>query len=548
MDDLKKDKEPRLEVEVIYDQAGTKKTKLKATKTGWIEKLIHLDGKPFSFEGRNYLLPIYNSDHPKRLLVCGRQTEKSSLVANEIIISSVLTPYLRSLYISPSHLQTRQFSNGKLKPWIEDSPLLRKYFTSTSTSSQVFERGFTNGSMCFLRSAFLTADRARGLSANLLALDELQDLLTSNIPVIEECLSHAPNPKEIMSGTPKTLENPIEQYWQISSMCEWLVPCDRHTPTHWNYLDAKCIGKSGLICNKCGSPIHAPLGKWVAFNSSRDLMGYRISQLMVPWFGNEKKWGELIWKFENYGKAQFHNEVLGLSYDSASKPITRTELLGCCSPDWPFRHRPDQFTRKVEIFAGIDWGEGTDGTERGAKGKVKNASYTILTLGTYIDPKHFHIFYFRRFTGKEALPGNCVAEILRTLGEFNVKMVGVDWGHGWGVNERIEDALGPRRVVKFQHVGSQKDRMKYDDIGHKYQLARNEVMSEFFLALKDAKIVFPPFESVKEYLADYEHIYAEYRESSRSMAFDHKSSEPDDAFHSSLYCLEVANLYYGRKL
>jgi hypothetical protein len=68
------------------------------------------------------------------------------------------------------------------------------------------------------------------------------------------------------------------------------------------------------------------------------------------------------------------------------------------------------------------------------------------------------------------------------------------------------------------------------------------------LNLKDCKIVFPDWELVKDYLADYEHIYSEYNENTRSMRYDHKQSEPDDAFHSSLYCLEAANLYYQRIL
>ena len=472
----------------------------------------------------------------------------STMLANEIIVSSVVNNYHKALYISPSHLQTRQFSNGKLRPWIEDSPLLSKYYVTSAESSQVFERGFSNGSICFLRSAFLNADRSRGLSANLLTLDECQDLLTSNIPIIEECLSHAEEPKEIISGTPKSLDNFLETSWQMSSMCEWLVPCYKHLPTHWNYLDMKTIGKSGLICNKCGSSIHSQQGKWVAFNDKRDLMGYRISQLQVPWFGNQTKWSELLFKLKTYGKAQFHNEVLGISYDSASKPLTRIDLMQCCTSKYPFRHVPDQWTKRLELFAGIDYGEGSDGTELGNKGKVKNASYTILTIGTYIDPKHFHIFFFKRYTGRDALPGNCIADLISTIRAFNVKVVGADWGHGWGVNERLEDALGPRRLIKFQHVGSQKERMKYDDIGHKFQLARNEVMSDMILNIKDCKIVFPAWESVKEFLEDYEHIYSEYNEYSRTLRFDHKASEPDDAFHASLYCLEAANNYYQRTL
>lgn len=542
------DKKAKLGVKVTYDDRGNAKTRLKATKTDWISRLIHLDGAPFNFDGREYLKTIYNTKVPKKLLLCARQTEKTTMLANEIIISSVIQPYYKSLYVSPSFSQTRAFSNQKLRPWITDSPMISKYFQSTAVSQQVLERGFTNGSMCFLRAAFLTADRVRGISTYMLCLDEIQDLLTSNIPVIEECLSHAPDPIEIMSGTPKTADNPIEMYWQHSSQCEWLVPCDRHTPRHWNYLDEKNIGLKGPICNKCGGAINPKDGQWVAFNSTRDIMGYRINQLMVPWYQNESKWKDLIWKRENLSKGNFYNECLGISFDSASKPISRVELLACCSDKYPLRLHPDAYTRRIEVFAGIDWGEGTDGTERGNKGKIKNASYTILTLGTYIDPNHFHIFYFRRFTGKEALPGHCLNEIINTLRDFNVKMVGVDWGHGWGVNERIEDVLGPRRVVRFQHVGGQRDRMKYDDIGHKYQLARNEVMTEFFLNLKDAKIVFPPWEQVKDFLCDYEHIFAEYNEGTRSMRYDHRASEPDDAFHSSLYCLEVANLYYQRKL
>ena len=536
-------------VKVFFDNNGNEKKTIKASKTDWIHNLIHLDGQKFDFTGREYLKQIYNMKHPHKMLMTGRQVEKSTMLANEFISNSVIIPFFKSLYVSPSHDQTRQFSNGKLKPWIEGSPIVQKYFQNSSVSKQVFEKGFTNGSIGFLRSAFLNADRCRGISADQLFLDELQDILISNVPVIVEALSHSPYAWKIFAGTPKTLENTIQQYYEMSSMCEWLVPCDKHTPVHYNYLDEKCIGKTGPICNKCGGPINPSQGQWIAFNQDRDIMGFRIAQIMVPWiYQHESKWKEFLFKYSTYSKGQFYNECLGISYDSASKPITRAELLGCCTDKYPLRMQPDQFTRRIEIFAGIDWGEGTDGTERGVKGKIKNASYTILTLGTYIDPNHFHIFYFRRFTGKEALPGHCLNEIISTLRAFNVKVVGVDWGHGWGVNERIEETLGPRRVIKFQHVGGQRDRMKYDDIGHKYQLARNEVMTEFFLNLKDAKIVFPPWEQVKDFLCDYEHIFAEYNEATRSMRYDHKASEPDDAFHSSLYCLEAANIYYQRTL
>lgn len=521
---------------------------IRARKSDWIHNLIRLDGEKFSFKGRGYLREIYDSNHPHKLLKTGRQVEKSTMLANEFIVNSCIIPYFKTLYVAPSHDQTRQFSNGKLKPWIDDSPVIQKYFQSSMTSKMVFERSFTNGSIGFLRSAFLTADRTRGVSADCLNLDEIQDILVANIPVMLETLSHSKHALKLFSGTPKTLDNPMELYWQESSQCEWLVPCDRHAPVHYNYLDESCIGLQGPICNKCGKPINPELGKWVAFSPKRDIMGYRIAQLMTPWFNNNPvKWKEILWKLEHYAKGLFNNEVLGLSYDSASKPVTRTELIACCSSVHPFRLHPDTYTNSLNICAGVDWGEGVDGSERGMKGRLKNASYTVLTLGAYITPTVFHPFFMKRYTGEEANPSVCVKDIIHICRSFGVKCVGVDWGHGWGVNDQLEQALdlkGHKRVIKYQYLGMQKERKKYDPIGIKYQLNRTECMSDFFEDLKRQRYVFPTWEVMKAFLMDVEHIYSEFA-TSGILKYDHRPSEPDDAAHSIILCREAADNYHG---
>lgn len=519
----------------------------KARKSDWIHNLIHLDGKPFDFTGRDYLRQIYDSPYPHKLLKTGRQVEKSTMLANEFIINSCIIPYFKSLYVSPSHDQTRQFSNGKLKPWIDDSPPIQKYFQNSSTSRMVFERSFTNGSIGFLRSAFLSADRTRGVSADCLNLDEIQDILIANIPVMLETLSHSKHALKIFSGTPKTLDNPMELYWNESSQCEWLVPCDRHSPRHWNYLDERCIGKLGPICNKCGHLIDPQKGQWIAFSQGRDIMGFRISQLMVPWMVNSQaKWKEVIWKLDHYAKGLFYNEVLGISYDTASKPVTRTDLIACCSSEHPFKTAPDKFTKSNLLFAGIDWGEGADGSERGVKGRLKTASYTVLTIGMYLTPHVFYPIFMKRYTGEEAPPNACVKDIIKTCESFRVQAIGADWGHGWGVNDQLETKFGADRVMKFQYVGMQKERKKYDPIGRKLQLNRTEVMTDFFDAIKVQKWVFPPWENMKGFLADVEHIFAEFA-TTGMLKYDHRPSEPDDAAHSMILCREAADHYYGKQ-
>jgi hypothetical protein len=539
----------------VYDQKAARglseatKTLIKALKTKWVSTLIYLDGKQFSFAGRNYLYPIYNGFYPRKILKFARQSEKSTFLANDMIVNCAVTPYTKSIYIAPSHSQVRQYSNGKLKPWTTDSPILKKFFLSTSVSDQVFEKGFTNGSMMFLRSAFLNADRVRGLSGTELYLDELQNILSSNIPVILEVLSHAESPQVTYSGTPLTNDNPIESMWAKSSQCEWLVPCTRHSPTHWNYLDTRNIGKTGPICNKCGKGINPAFGKWFKLSAQDDIMGFHISQLMVPWMQSPTKWKELLFKYETYSTGQFANEVLGVSYDSASKPVTRTDLIACCSSKHPFRKSPDNYTNSLTLFAGVDWGEGVDGSEIGVKGRLKNASYTVLTIGAYITPKIFHVFYMKRYTGEEAMPGNCVRDIIQICKQMGVACMGVDWGHGWGVNEQLElafDKPGHKRVVKFQYVGMQKERKKYDGIGVKYQLNRTEVMTDFFEDLKRQRYLFPDWETMKSFLMDIEHIHAEYA-TSGTLKYDHRTSEPDDAAHSIILCREAADNYYGKQ-
>ena len=169
--------------------------------------------------------------------------------------------------MSPSAQQTKTFSNDRLADPIDRSELLRSFVGSRQN---IFEKQFANGSSITLRYAFLNADRARGVSVWALRLDEVQDLLRANIPVLESCTDHAPPAQKffIYSGTPKSLDNTIEEYRGNSTQGEWVVPCDHcgtpSTGRHWNILCEKNIGKKGPICERCGKDIHprGPDAQW----------------------------------------------------------------------------------------------------------------------------------------------------------------------------------------------------------------------------------------------------------------------------------------------
>lgn len=540
---------------------GSLKTIIKARKTTFVTALIHLDGKNFDFNGRKYLEPIYNRNDSEILMKNARQTEKSTYLSNDLVIKSLVQPYNKSLYVSPSHMQTRQFSSEKLKPILDNSPLIRTYFQDSSVSQQVFEKGFLNGSFIFLRSAFRSADRTRGISARNLYIDEIQDFLIDQIPVIRECTSHFHDSLNVFAGTPKSLNNPIEVYWKTTSQNEWLVPC--RSCGKWNFLDEKNIAPTeaymthklppGPICKYCGKPIDVTTGQWVSMCPNMPMKGYRVPQLMVPWIcGLFSQWIKLLWKRDNYPISQFYNEVLGLSYDSASSPITQEELVSICGDHsfWDLdnlTYEQLNFGRGCLLTAGVDWGEGLDGSEKSPSGKLRPASYTVLTIGYYHTNNQFKVVAIKKFTGKEVDPDYVVKYIAQVCKALGIELVGVDWGHGWGVNNHLIRLLGGgNRVVQFQYLPKLKQKMKWDSLGFRYHLQRNFLMSELFYDMKHGNILFAKWTEFEPYSKDILAIYTEYNEYRKEMKYDHRISDPDDFFHSLLMSKLVADIQLGR--
>lgn len=923
-----KDYIDKVKTKVIYDKSGRRKTIMQAPKTAWIHNLIHLNGEKFDFTGREYLLPIYNTNDKEILLKTARQVEKSTLLANELTVMACLIPYFRNMYVSPSHVQTRTFSNDKLKPVLERSPMISRYMQDNKVSTQVFEKGFTNGSMTFLRSAFFSADRARGISSDLLCydkdtyaltkegwrlfkdigwdtefatrnpntgrvewhkpteiivkkhtgkmvtfkhqgfrlrvtdnhdmvinwaikpyleekwekvkaldlskskkmgfklgnpvkweedtpdiksftkwqvtqgvgngkrpttkkrintypgldipylkfaeiigwylsegfmsgsgssqrpcltlnvtkdldivkkclmgsnityslqkgsseatktlvlnsshlkrylkdnrgaynkyiprefmdhpsalerllfglykgdacyhkgeswemgtlrtrskrlaedsqeawlrlgrpavihtrmawnkhqdahdyhegelaplyevcsykrdymifwnsdkgkriteenvvdeevfcvtvpnhelivkgdfhskpivcgncIDELQDMIMDNLPVIAQCLSHSKYQYHRYAGTPKSFDNTIEQYWQNTTQNEWMVPCSgcsSETGKKWNFLDIKNVGKHGPICKFCGKKLDISSGQWQSTVKSKRMRGYRIPQLMVPWIRewDGDPWKTLVHEMEIYPEAQFYNEILGLSYDNAAKPVTRADIAMNCDPNCHFldlsKPIPDKYARGI-LFAGVDWGEGNDGVGKDIMGKPRNASYTVLTIGGMVGNR-FQVLYIKKYQGKETDPDYVVKDIYSICKRLNVRMIGVDWGHGWGVNNRLFRMYGADKCVQFMHVDNQKEVRKWDPVGFKFQIMRNHVMSEVFFMFKEGKFLFPPIEEWEWYLKDIMNISVEYIEYQRKLRYIHRPSDPDDCFHSLLYCKQVADVYYGKR-
>lgn len=534
----------------------SRKKTLPMTISEWVSHFVQIKDadvgivKPMDLAERNYLRRVYDTPARRMLLFTSRQTEKSTTLGNKLLGLAGIRPLQTSLFVTPSALQTTVFSRARIDDIIDVSPFL-KALTHPKLTMNLLEKEFTNKSKIYLRYAFLSADRIRGLSVGAVFCDEIQDLLRSVMPVIEETASHHKNPLYVYSGTPKTLDNTIEQYWKKSTQSEWTVPCEHHgTPNkpgtwHWNILGPDNMGKFGPICDRCGKPLNPehPLARWVRTNPGDDsrIEGYRICRLMVPWyFKNQDRWDDLLLTRETYPTAQFMNEVLALSHDSGAKPITKVELVRAC--DDQFLNDEDQVAKlreNCELYAGFDWGVGGP-----SKGEIeKGGSYSVMTVGGYCrGDNSFQVLFMKRFDGALSDPDLQHDEILRLWHKFRIKRGGADYGMGFVPNQRLSNVFGPDRVLQFQYVLQTVAKVVRKPKMFRYLVYRSPVMSDLFFALKRQKVRLPKWENIEEpYGMDIMSIRSEYSDRFRMIRYDHPEKTTDDTFHSILFCLLAAS-------
>ena len=424
-------------------------------------------------------------------------------------------------------------------------------WTTQQLSDNVFEKQFINRSVIYLRYAFLNADRTRGISADKILLDEIQDFISGNIPVIEQCASHSKFKIFTYAGTPKSFENPIESLWsKESTQNEWVVPCEHHGRPkepgtwHWNILGEKNIGKEGLICDSCGKPISPrhPNAQWASMNASvrkklkEPFEGFRITRLMVPWL----VWDELLDEYHRYPQSQFQNEVLGLSFDSGQRPLSRQDVIDNCKTDIVI-DEAHLLKLKADlggnaIYMGIDWGSGTEN------------SFTVVTLATYINGL-FTVFYAHRFENQELDPNVQIEIIKKWIAYWNPARIGVDYGGGLMQNELLSRTYGIQRVHKFQY-SHPSVKVRWDG-GNKiphFIVHRSEVMTDIFAAIKRRDVfAFPNFDQFEDpFGKDMLNIFSEFNERTRTLEYNNVLGSTDDTFHSLLYCFLASMLHHPR--
>ena len=236
--------------------------KLLANYTSAFRRLIYVrPNVRFDVDNRPYLQAILECDTPEMTLECGRQVGKSVTICGKELLHGSNMPYIPHLYIAPTGKQVNAFVRLNFESLIRLSPYLRK-FIPTNFKEEVWQQGMKqmkNGSVFIFRSAYRSADAIRGLSCEHVVKDEMQDLISEHMPVIDETTANWPNARFLNAGTPKTFSNLLERTWQTSTMAEWLIKCS--ACNYWNFQDLNMVGAKGYICKRCGAGIDVRQGQ-----------------------------------------------------------------------------------------------------------------------------------------------------------------------------------------------------------------------------------------------------------------------------------------------
>lgn len=485
---------------------------------------VFLRGKPISFDGRAYLDAIYGSQARHTVLRTSRQVEKTTLLANRIIYDVVRHPGRRVLFVCPRREQAQLFSNTRLLPTIQGSPLIRRYLMGGRRCRiQVMNMTFANGSEVHIRAAYQSADSSRGVSVDELFLDEFQDLAPGCLPVLQETMSHSEVKRVWIAGTPKLIDNHLEQVFALSTGNEWKVPCEKcHTEF---VLNERVIALEGLTCPQCKSALDSRAGHWVPRNPGTKWgEGFSINHLMIPWMSIE----EVLERQMTYDPAQFKNECLGLPTALGEHVITREELLACCTNRPMAKSWSDvKKVANIIMVAGVDWGGGSH-------------SRTVITVGYPAEDGKFHICFLQHLHAHEE-PNKVLEMVASICRQFRVSFVAADGGgNGTVYNRLLAGKLHGFADIFSIHYSSAESEPVPDGVLWKWTVNRSRAIGSVFARFKEKLNLLPRVQDCESFLDEFTCVVAEYDDYKRNIKFRHPETQFDDALHATTYAQLVA--------
>jgi len=505
--------------------------------------LFQIRGQPLSLKDYPQCESFYPKQYPRDMVwMCGRQVGKSVSLSRSEVYDMVTVPYLQVLYVAPLQSQAQRYSQLYLHEAISTcgpAGVLQAKEEPLSTSGNfhapiiraVGHQTFSNGSGIQLTYAKTSADRARGITADRLDFDEIQDQQVDHLAIISESITQSERPQRRFTGTAKTTDNIIEHLWDGSSKGEWVMPCGCG---HWNIPNRDggildMITAAGPVCCRCRRPLQVRRGEWVHEHPDRcaETIGHHIPQIIVPAIVyNPSKWALFIDKITKLPPTLIYTELLGISSDEGVRLITQQDIDNV-SVLGTHAALTKTLNKYSYIVVGVDWGI------------AEITSFTVATVVGITNNGKLEVLYAKRYVGLDI--SVILSDIEAIAYKYKASFISADFGVGYTNNMLLQRRTG--KVVQIQYVRQNKF-LSYKELQGvpRWTVDRNTALTLLFWNIRNGSILFPNKEESATYTSDllspYEHL-TERESGITRKTFLRNPSRPDDFAHALCFAMLV---------
>jgi hypothetical protein len=451
---------------------------LKLKPSELAKAILQLKGKPLDLENYKPFELIYDIAPREMTLIAGRQIGKSVSLGASIISNSIIRKYFNTLFVSPLSQQTSRFSTQYLDPFL-NSPIVKKHWRDSGSRKNVFEKSLNNGAIITLGYAETEtdADRIRGVSADALYNDEIQDQQLEAGPVLAETLSASEFGFVRNTGTAKTANNTLTLKFERSNMMEWVIKCDhcgKHTiPSTFEACLKMTENPNGPGCVHCGGLLDLRKGQWMAGRSvEKEHLGFHLPQVIIPARARPRQWADIRKKVQSYNQTKLANEVFGVPSGISGRILSIKEAMACCNPNK--REFDDGFPMDsrniICTVLGCDWS---------VSGSTD--SYTVFSVLGYDSLGKCYLLYCERLDGVDILEQVERAKYL--FRKYKCSMLGSDRGVGVLQGQIFQRDLGADRAHLVQYVAA-KHTLRWDKDGGYFSADRTQCMDTMVIKTK----------------------------------------------------------------
>jgi len=498
--------ELRSEIQALLDPVPVDPVK-------WVEENRILKGQPFSFRDRPYLHSIYWDNSSRIVITKARQMEMTEFIVNWLLYNLTSLPHTIGIYTAPRFDQVSRFSRDRIRRALLDSPVLRRRMSQDKEDmgeTAISRIPFSNGSLCYLLTAWGDFGAIRNIPSDFVAIDEAQDVQAEAIPVIEESMSHSQHRRMLVVGTASYTGDAFDKLWHESDMKEW----DEESRA------------------------------WIPHNEKNAFYsGYHLDQMMAPWIRNLPLGdpNSIESKRQRYSERRFLNEVRGLFYRGLAKPLLAEDLRCCLELGKPYA-LVSRLDPPYVSYMGVDWGGG-------------EFSFTVVWIMARDTHDRWRVLYLHKFSERD--PMKQVEKISNLIPLFNVKRAVADIGYGAVQVSELQKKFGDS-VYGCQYVRRPETPLEVktkDEHGQKisqlmvladrsfwietaidiikHRAPNGEVIPNLILPYQNP----PEVEWVVDHFTCIEMEEQESISGKKYHHYTHPEGEPDDALHTFIYAL-----------